>query len=131
MRPGDDDQLLRLYWATRCGIAVIWLWTALTSWLWFPHAVSLQWLSALGLTTNTAQIFAAACLTDLLMGVATLFIGGRKLWQLQSALVLFYSLAIAWRLPGFLLHPFGPVIKNLAVLACLYFMMLMERRRSR
>ncbi|AMP04160.1 doxX-like family protein [Collimonas pratensis] len=39
-----------------------------------------------------------------------------------------YSAAIAIGLPAFLIHPFGPITKNIAVIACLLYLTIMERR---
>jgi len=99
-------------------LAAIWLLTALVSAGMFPIAESLELLRPFGLT-GTAALAALALATafDALMGILTLIRPGRKLWLFQLAIVAAYTLAICWRLPEFLLHPFGPVLKNLAVAA--------------
>jgi hypothetical protein len=51
------------------------------------------------------------------VGVLTLLRPGRNLWLFQLALIAAYTLLICWRLPEFLFHPFGPVLKNLAIAA--------------
>ncbi|MBI2769742.1 MAG: DoxX-like family protein [Burkholderiales bacterium] len=125
---GRDRSLAMLYWVMRLGMAFIWLWTAVVSWFAWPHAESLEWLRRLGLTSGTEFAFAAACLVDLLLGIASCAFASRRLWQLQFALVVFYSLAVAVALPEFLVHPFGPIAKNIAVLACLAWLATMEKR---
>ena len=120
--------LVRLYWAMRFGMAFIWTWTAIVSWFIYPQAESLEWLRRLGLTYQTTFFFAAACLLDLAMGLASAAFASRKVWQWQFALVVFYSLAIAIKLPEFLMHPFGPITKNMAVLACLAYLGMSEKR---
>ena len=40
-------------------------------------------------------------------------------WSVQIAVVLVYSAIITWRLPALWLEPFGPVAKNLPILALL------------
>jgi hypothetical protein len=106
----------------RISMAFIWIWSAIVSWFFYPHTASLKWLVKLGLTHQTYFFFAVACLFDFMMGLASCALASRKLWQLQFAIVGFYSLAMAFKLPEFLLHPFGPVIKNIAVLACLAYL---------
>jgi hypothetical protein len=123
---GSQENLRRLYWTMRIGIAFIWIWTAITSWFLYPHAISLEWLRTLGLTYQTERLFAAACLLDLGLGMASLFYVSRRLWQMQFALVVIYSLAVAIWLPVYLVHPFGAVSKNVAVLACLLYLVVME-----
>ena len=122
--------LSRLYWAARLGMSVIWLWTAAASWLFFPHEQSIAWLRRLGIDFHPDLCFAAACLLDLLMGLATLMFASRQLWQLQIALVAFYSIAIAIGLPEFLFEPFGPLSKNITVLVCLALLTSMEGKST-
>ena len=128
MQKNIEKDLIRLYWFMRCGMAFIWIWTAFVSWFMFPHVESLNWLRRLGLTHQTGLYFAGACLFDLLMGIASAVFASRKLWQLQFATVFFYSLVIAIKLPEFLLHPFGPITKNIAVLGCLAYLTSIEKR---
>lgn len=119
-----------LYWCLRLGIAVIWLWTAYVSWCVFPHAQSLEWLRRSGVTYQTETVFAASCLLDLAMGIASCLFGRAWLWWLQCALVLGYTVVIAIALPEFLIHPFGPVVKNVAVLLCLAMLGLADRTKN-
>jgi hypothetical protein len=118
----------RLYWGMRLGIAFIWLWTAYVSWYVFPHAESLAWLRRSGMTYQTGLVFAASCLLDLAMGIASCLLGRAWLWWAQCALVAGYTVVIAIALPEFLVHPFGPIIKNVAVLACLVLLALAEKK---
>jgi len=119
---------LRIYWTMRFGISFIWLWTAFVSWIIYPEAESLDWLRTLGLTQQTYLFFISACLVDAAMGIASLVFSSRRLWEIQFLIVIFYSLAIAIKLPAFLFHPFGPITKNIAVLACLAYLVAMEKR---
>lgn len=118
---------LRLYCCLRLGIAFIWLWTAYVSWFLFPHAESLAWLRRSGMTYHTELVFAASCLLDLAMGIASCLAGRAWLWRAQGALVLGYSAVIALRMPEFLVHPFGPLSKNIAVLLCLWMLALADK----
>lgn len=120
--------LVRVYWAMRLGIAFIWLWTAFVSWYVFPHSDSLAWLRRSGMTYQTELVFAASCLLDLAMGIASCLLGRAWLWWSQCVLVLGYSVVIAVRMPEFLVHPFGPLTKNIAVLLCLWMLALADRR---
>jgi hypothetical protein len=123
-----EQKLQRLYWMTRLGIAFIWLWTAITSWYFYPHAESLAWLRQVGLSHDPAFWLASACLVDLSMGIASALIASKRLWQVQCGVIVFYTLVIAIYLPEFLFHPFGPLIKNISVIACLVFLIYMEKR---
>lgn len=114
----------------RGALAVIWLWTAICSAWLYPVADSLALLAPVGLhgPVAVAALYSAAGL-DFALGVATLWRPGRRLWTAQLVLVLAYSAVIAVALPGFLLHPFGPVLKNVAVVALL-LMLLTEETQS-
>jgi|GEM_PF-2603029 len=120
----------RLYWAARLGMAFLWLWTATSSWFFFPHEQSIIWLRRLGIAFHPDLCFAAACFADLAMGVATLLFASRRLWQGQMMLVAFYSIAIVFGLPEFLFEPFGPLTKNILVLVCLAMLAAMEGKKA-
>jgi hypothetical protein len=118
----------RLYWCMRLGIAFIWLWTAWVSWFIHPHAASLDWLRRSGVMYQTELVFATSCLLDLAMGVASCLFGRAWIWWAQCALVSVYTVVIVVALPAFLMHPFGPIIKNIAVLLCLVMLALADRQ---
>ncbi len=120
----------RLYWLMRAGMTLLWLWTAYVSWFAFPHSESLQLLRQLGITQFEKEVFIAACLLDVGMGIASALFASRNLWLAQICLVTGYSVAIAIGLPEFMFHPFGPITKNFAVLACLAYLRGMEKQRT-
>jgi hypothetical protein len=81
---------------------------------------SLALLAPFGISGSPAlALLYGASLLDLAMAGLTVLRPGRRLWLAQLALIAGYTALIAWRLPEFLLHPFGPVLKNLAVAALL------------
>ncbi|MGE4435003.1 SDR family oxidoreductase [Achromobacter sp.] len=110
-------------------LALIWLWTALCSAFIYPVADSLALLARVGLhgPVALAALYLAAAL-DAGFGLATLWRPGRRLWAAQLALVLGYSAVIAVALPEFLWHPFGPLLKNAAVIALLFILFSEETR---
>jgi hypothetical protein len=124
-----DAQFVRLYWIMRLAIGAIWLWTAIVSWFVFPHAQSIEWLRKIGISSHAEIAFSALCVLDLLMGILSCVFATALLWWSQLLIVGVYSLVISILLPEFLLHPFGPIIKNLAVLACLAYLGMAERGR--
>ncbi|MBR7780513.1 SDR family oxidoreductase [Undibacterium luofuense] len=111
----------------RIVLAMIWLITAGLSAGLTPLEDSLALLSPLGLSGNSAvlALFAAALL-DAGFGLATLLRPGKRLWRMQAGLIVFYSIVIGLFLPAFWLHPFGPVLKNLAVLSLLLHLHMAE-----
>ena len=63
-------------------------------------------------------LYAASAL-DFAFGVATVVAPSRRLWVAQAALIVAYSAVIAVTMPGLLAEPFGPVLKNVPILAIL------------
>ena len=123
-----EKDLDRLYWFMRIGIAFIWMWTAIASWFIFPQTESLEWLRRTGITRDTQAWFTAACILDLAMGIASAVFSRRIIWHAQIFIVGFYSLAVSIALPEYLIHPFGPITKNIAILGCLAYLAIMEKR---
>lgn len=128
MMPIGAQAYIRLYWCTRLGIAFIWIWTAYVSWYVYPHADSLELLRKTGIASHAEFALAASCLLDLAMGIASCFFARSVVWWAQFLVVAGYTMVIGARLPQFLFDPFGPITKNVAVLGCLAFLALSERR---
>jgi hypothetical protein len=111
-------------------IAIVWIATAIVSAGVYPIADSLALLARVGLTGTLAMIalYGAAAL-DLALGIATLVLRRRRLlWRLQAALILGYTAIITVFLPEQWLHPYGPVTKNLPLLAALWLLHETEPR---
>jgi hypothetical protein len=69
-----------------------------------------------------------AALMDLAFGIGTLALKRRRrLWLMQLALILFYTIVISFRLPEFWLHPYGPLLKNLPMLAAIWLLYELEK----
>jgi hypothetical protein len=49
---------------------------------------------------------------------------------MQLALIGFYSIVIAIRLPEFLIHPYGPLTKNLPMLAAIWLLYELEKEET-
>jgi uncharacterized protein YbjT (DUF2867 family) len=112
----------------RFSIAVVWIWTGIVSVGLYPREESLQLLARTGVPEVLAPLllYGAAGL-DLAFGFATLLLRRRRLlWLSQMALILLYSAIITVKLPEFWLHPYGPMVKNLPMLAALYLLYVLE-----
>lgn len=105
----------------RLALAVVWITAGVVSAGLFPVDQSLALLAAVGLAGPVAllALYGAAAL-DFALGIATLVVRrARWLWAAQAALVAAYTAIITVWLPEQWLHPFGPVVKNLPILAAL------------
>lgn len=124
----------RLCWLLpllRYAIALVWFTAGIVSLGIYPVEQSLRLLAATGATGALAWLLLyGAAAFDLALGVATLTLWRRRwLWQLQIALIVFYTLVISIALPEFWAHPYGPIVKNLPMLAGILLLMELEGRR--
>jgi hypothetical protein len=112
----------------RVSIAIVWIATAVVSAGIYPVEESLALLARVGLTGTAALIalYGAAAL-DLALGIAAMAVRRRWIWTLQLVVVLGYTAIITACLPEQWLHPYGPLVKNLPILAA----MLLLRRAER
>ncbi|WP_157268507.1 SDR family oxidoreductase [Azohydromonas aeria] len=124
----------RLGWALpllRLSLALVWLITAAVSFGLYPVERSYELLARTGIppALQPLMLYGAAGL-DLLLGVLTLWPlrphWRRRLWAAQALLIGFYTVLITWRLPEFWLHPYGPLSKNLPILAALALLAALE-----
>jgi len=124
----------RLAWLLpplRLSIALVWIVTGLLSLGLYPVHDSYALLARLGVAGVLAPVllYGAAAL-DLALGLATLFVRRWPLlWWLQIALMVGYMVLITWALPEFWLHPFGPILKNLPMLAAIALLLGLEEPR--
>jgi len=102
----------------RLTLAFVWLFTALISACNQAESLRLLADAGLPLAWHTAALWAGVGL-DTLFGVLTLCWPSRRLWQAQITLILAYSIFISLQIPVWWWHPFGPVSKNLPILAIL------------
>jgi uncharacterized protein YbjT (DUF2867 family) len=114
----------------RVALALMWLWTAAVSFGLYPVQDSLALLARVGLhgTFATIALYGAAVL-DLLLGALTLWAPPRwrrAVWSAQLALIGGYMVLITLFLPEFWLHPYGPILKNLPILAAIALLRALE-----
>jgi len=116
--------------ALRYALALLWIWSGLTSAVFFPESESLELLAATGITGSAASwvLYGAAAL-DVVLGVAWLarfhvvLIG-----MLQLMLIFGYTAVITVSLPEFWLHPFAPIAKNIPIIVATLAVMAVEKR---
>ena len=118
----------------RIALALMWLWTAIVSFGLYPVRDSHELLARVGLhgVPATLALYGSAVL-DLLLGVLTLASPARwrrRVWLAQFALVAGYTVLVTVFLPEHWLHPFGPVSKNLPILAAILLLWALEPRRA-
>jgi uncharacterized protein YbjT (DUF2867 family) len=131
--PAAERVQAKLGWllpVLRISVAAVWLATAAVSYGLYPVQDSYQLLERSGIPAALAplMLYGAAGL-DLLLGLAILLLPRRRwLWLAQLGLIGFYTVFIAFKLPEFVLHPYGPLTKNLPMLAAIWLLFELEEK---
>jgi uncharacterized protein YbjT (DUF2867 family) len=114
----------------RLSIAFVWIATAIVSAALYPPELSYQLLERTGVPAQWGPLMLyGAALFDLLLGLGILLLARRRwLWMVQLLLIGFYTVVIAWKLPEFLWHPYGPLTKNLPMLAAIWLLYQLEEK---
>lgn len=115
-------------------IALTWLWTGIVSLGVYPLADSYALLARLAISGMPATILLyGAALVDLALGIGVLALRTarwrRWLWRAQIGLIVGYMALISIGLPEYWLHPFGPIVKNLPLLAATLLASSLEEAR--
>jgi uncharacterized protein YbjT (DUF2867 family) len=114
----------------RISIALVWIASGIVSLGLFPVGESYVLLERVGLSGAALPValYGAAAL-DVAIGIGILVMRRRRtLWLAQIVLILLYTAIITFQLPEFWLHPFGPVLKNVPMLAAIWMLYVLEDR---
>jgi uncharacterized protein YbjT (DUF2867 family) len=124
-----DAQLGWLLPLMRIAISLMWLVTAWVSAFVYPLPLSLHLLAGVGLHGPVALValYGAAAL-DAALGAALLVMRRRRpIYLLQLATVLAYTILITIFLPEYWWHPYGPVLKNVPLMAMISALLYLDR----
>ena len=108
----------------RFSMGFLWLWSGIQPALTAAD-MSLDLLGRAGIAAEWQMAaFYASSVLDVFFGILcfTKFRSYRFVWLAQFAVVLGYSVIVACRLPEMWLHPFAPLIKNVPILAVLFYL---------
>jgi uncharacterized protein YbjT (DUF2867 family) len=114
----------------RATIALVWIITGIVSLGIYPIEQSYALLARVGVTGWAAGIaLYGAALLDIAFGIAILVVKRRRfLWFAQATVITAYMAIITLKLPEFWLHPYGPISKNLPMLAAIWVLYELEKR---
>lgn len=111
----------RASWVLRVGMAVIWMTEGLIPKVLFQQPLELAVVSNSGLVPMSAPVFLMAMgFAQLISGVLALVLSGKALrWLLmaQVAALVVLPLLVSVQDPLLWFHPFGPMTKNLPIIA--------------
>ena len=108
----------------RFSMGFLWLWSGIQPALTAAD-MSLDLLGRAGIAAEWQTVaFYASSALDIFFGILCFikFRNYRFIWLAQFAVVLGYSVIVAFRLPEMWLHPFAPLIKNVPILAVLFYL---------
>ena len=114
----------------RLALAAMWIATGIVSLWLYPREASLALLAEVGLRGAVADVaLVTAALLDIALGIGLLVRRWRQpVYLAQLLLVLGYTVIITLWLPAQWLHPFGPVLKNLPLLAMILALWALDRK---
>lgn len=115
----------------RITLALMWLFTGLTSLALYPHKASYFLLNTVGIPALLQPVFLyGASILDGAIGLSLLINYKTKInCIIQIILILLYTLIISFKLPYFWLDPFGPIVKNIPLLVSILILYVTEPRR--
>lgn len=128
-RRAQLDWLLPLL---RCAVAAMWVATGVVSAFVYPPESSLALLARTGLHGAAAfvALYGAAAL-DIALGVAVFVRRWRRLaYCAQLLLIAFYTAVITIFLPEYWAHPYGPILKNIPLLAAIAMLYQLDDARG-
>jgi uncharacterized membrane protein YphA (DoxX/SURF4 family) len=126
--------LAKLQWLLplmRYSIGIVWIVTGIISIFVFPVADSYQLLARAGVpaSLSAAALYSAAVL-DIALGIATFVVVKRRwVWWSQILTILIFTIIISIGLPEYWAHPYGPLLKNIPMLAAIVLLSQLEERQ--
>lgn len=124
-----NRKLTLLFYLNLITLSLIWIMSGVSSLVNFEQ--SLELISFLDVDRVFGDVLIiTASIADILLGVLLWFSSLRR-WviYIQIMVMLVYSFIISMFLPMYWLHPFAPVIKNLAMLILALYLLVEERNK--
>lgn len=119
----------RIEFLCRLSLSFLWLFTAAAS-FWWGRNIGYDILSQQAIHGDFADwCINAGSFFDALIGIWLLTVYKLKwCYRFQIILILSYSILLTLIAPGFWFHPFGPITKNIPILALLFLLYQSEAR---
>lgn len=113
----------RIELVCRLSLSLLWLLTAATS-FWWGRAIGYEVLAQKNIQGNLADwCINVGSMLDAVIGLWLLTTYKPKwCYRLQIIVILGYSILLTIIAPQFWLHPFGPLSKNLPIVALIYLL---------
>lgn len=121
-----------LHLLLRLSLAFVWLWTAIVVLFLTPIEESLLLIAPLGFPEQVAiGLIWVTALFELALGAAMVAnFRVREITLIQMVLIAAFTLLITLFLPEQWLHPFGPISKNIPLLAATFILFTWESEKA-
>lgn len=120
-------KLRMLFYFNLITLSIIWIVSGLSSLINIEQSRELIALTAISSSVGDTIIFTAA-IGNIFLGVLLCIKQLRHLViKIQISIIVIYSLIISIFIPMFWLHPFAPIIKNLAMIVLALYLMIEEK----
>lgn len=122
-----DIRLRMLFYVNLITLSIIWIVSGLSSLLNIEQSRELISLTGIESDLGDTVIFTAA-IGDIVLGVL-LCLPQLRRWiiKIQISVIVIYSLIISIFIPLFWLHPFAPIIKNMAMVVLALYLLIEEK----
>ena len=120
----QSDQPSRLPCYLYISVAILWLYSGIAPVL-FAQSTSLEMLAQLGIDKPYRMtLFIGSAVLDVIFGLLVLSRYRQQawVWLIQLCVVVGYSIIVAIGLPENWFHPFAPLIKNIPIIALLFYL---------
>ena len=114
----------------KLSLSFLWIFTGITS-LYFSPEIGYEILAGGGVTGFSANaLLISVSVLDIILGIWVLtHINLKWCYIIQLATIILYSILLSFIAPDFWLHPFGPITKNLPIIALILFMLIAENKK--
>ncbi len=114
----------------KLSLSFLWIFTGITS-IYFSPEIGYEILAQGGITGLPAKILLiSGSVMDVVLGIWILtHFQTRGCYITQLATIIIYSILLSYIAPEFWLHPFGPITKNLPIIALILVMLSAENKK--
>jgi len=123
-----SGKLTSLFYFNLLTLSFIWIMSGISSLVNIEQSREL--INWLGFNVHSGDILIlAASIADILLGIGLWFLRFRSLViYMQIGLMIIYSIIISLYMPLYWLHPFAPLIKNIAMLVLSLYLLMEEKK---
>jgi len=115
----------------KLSLSFLWIFTGITS-VYFSPETGYEILANAGITGLSAKaLLISGSVLDIALGIWILTPFSLKWCYItQLTTIILYSILLSYIAPEFWLHPFGPITKNIPIIALILFMLTADNKKA-